>query len=233
MSVEFERKFNIIGMLIGNGILFILECITNYLMFAENKWACFKYYTDISNAFALFVSGAMVVCCIFALLKNEPYLPKWIMACKLISTTMLLITFTIVVTFLAPCFGVMGYLVFLFGGPMLFTHTICPLYCIVSFVTIERGYRYKFRTTSYVILPTLVYGIIMIFLNIFGVVVGPYPFFMVYQFHWAIVTLWCAGVILWSYLMSIACWLFSGSKTKVLKRPVKNIAIEIEPLFTD
>lgn len=232
MGVELERKFNIIGMLIGNSMLFILECITNYIMFAENKWACLKYYTDISNAFALLVSGVMVVCCVVALIKNKPYLPKWVMEFKLISTTMLLITFTIVVTFLAPWFGVVGYLVFLFGGPMLFTHTICPLFSIISFMTIEKGYRYQFRATSLVILPTLVYGITMIFLNIFGVVVGPYPFLMVYRFHWVIVTLWCAGVILWSYLMSVICWLISGSKTKVQKN-YKSVIVNIEPAFTD
>lgn len=232
MSVELERKFNIIGMLIGNSLLFILECVTNCLMFAENKWACFKYYTDIANAFALFVSGVMVASCIIALIKNKPFLPKWVMVFKLISTTMLLITFTIVVTFLAPWFGTIGYLVFLFGGPMLFTHTVCPLFSIISFMTIERGYKYKFGATSFVILPTLVYGIIMIILNIFGVVVGPYPFFMVYRFHWVIVTLWCAGVILWSYLMSVICWLLSGSKARTV-RSYKNVVVEITPVFTD
>ena len=216
MKATLEEKFNIIALLLSNSILFVLEWIACFLMFVENKWKCFMFYTDIANAFALVVSGITIVSAIVALAKNKPHIPKWVQVIKFVSTTMLLITITIVVAFLAPCFGFNGYLVFLFGGTMLFTHTICPLYALIGSVVLERGSYYHFKITSFVILPTLLYGIIMLVLNIFKVVVGPYPFFMVYNFNWFITTIWCVGVIIWSYLMSVLLWVCQTHKKRVV-----------------
>lgn len=212
MDKRKETRSKIIGVVVANAILFVLEIITICLIIKTNQLKALLYYTDLSNAFSLIVSGVMVVGGVVALCKKSPQIPKWIVELRFVSATMLVITFTIVVCFLAPWFGVEGYIAFLFKGSMLFSHTLCPLFSTLSLFSIERGMIEEIKSTTYVLYPTLGYGLTILTLNILGVVVGPYPFFMVNHFHWMIITIWCIGVLVWCYLMSLFIWLVARKR---------------------
>lgn len=221
-------KLKILGVVVSNAILFVLEIITICLVVKTNKLKALLYYTDLSNAFALVVSGVMVVCGVVALCKNSPQLPKWIVELRFVSAVMLVITFSIVICFLAPWFGVKGYKLFLFEGSMLLSHTICPLFSTISLFTVERGMIEKIKSTTYVLYPTLGYGLTVLTLNILGVVVGPYPFFMVNHFHWAIITIWCVGVLVWCYLMSLLIWMVARKRKYCYLSRKINILADVE-----
>lgn len=212
MSKRKESSVKILGVVISNAILFVLELITICLIIKTNKVKALLYYTDLSNAFSLLVSGIVVVGGVVAICKKSPHMPKWIVELRFVSATMLVITFTIVICFLAPWFGVRGYITFLFEGSMLFSHTLCPLFSTLSLFAIERGMVEKIKSTTYVLYPTLGYGLTILILNILGVVVGPYPFFMVNHFHWAVITVWCMGILLWCYLMSFSIWVVAHKR---------------------
>jgi hypothetical protein len=77
---------------------------------------------------------------------------------------------------------------------MLFTHTLCPLLALASFALLEHD-RVSSKDIPAAMIFTLAYATIMIILNIAKVVVGPYPFLMVYnQPIWASI-LWCVGIL--------------------------------------
>ena len=210
-------KIRTVGVLLGNVILAILELIAIIQMIPTNKWRCFAFYTDISNALTFIVSIILIVTCIVVLCKRGGRLPQWVMVLKYITVCMLFITFIVVVSILAPYFGKDGYITFLFKDSMLFTHTICPIYALVSSLVFERGYVYKFIYTIYALIPTLIYGITLIVLNVLKVIEGPYPFFFVYVNGWFKSVVWIIGVILGTYLLSVIVWFGLQKRTQKTK----------------
>jgi hypothetical protein len=167
-------------------ILFEIIGIIMRAIMSTRTW--FDYYTVDSNLFALATSAIFVY---FTLKGKE--LPHWAQVAKLSSTTALMVTFLVVITVLGPIYPG-GYPAILFEGQMLFTHTLCPPLAFFSFIFLERT-KLSGKDVAPAMIFTLVYAAIMIILNIAKVVVGPYPFLMVYnQPIWASVA-WCIGIL--------------------------------------
>ena len=167
-------------------VLFEIIGIIMRAIMSTRTW--FDYYTVDSNLFALATSAAYV----YFTLKGKD-IPHWASVAKLSSTTALMITFIVVVTVLAPIYPG-GYPAIMFEGQMLFTHTLCPLLALASFTLLEHN-KVSNKDIPAAMIFTLAYAAIMLILNIAKVVVGPYPFLMVYnQPIWASI-LWCIGIL--------------------------------------
>ena len=141
----------------------------------------FMFYTEDSNYFA------GIVCLILAIFQineliNGKEIPKIIRLLKYVAVCLLMVTFTVVIFVLAPMVGgVDGYKMLLLNGSMLYQHLLCPIFALSSFVHLERKNKIPKNYTFISLIPTIIYAVIMIILNILKIIEGPYPFLMVYR----------------------------------------------------
>ena len=157
-------------------------------------WKNFMYYTELSNY--LLMAG-LIIHVIYLLKGGE--MPRWVTRLKYAGVCTVAVTFVVVVTVLSWFFG-LWYL--LTAGVMLYHHTICPLLAVASFLFLEKEEATR-EDVRWSLLPTLLYGTVMIILNIVGTVVGPYPFLMVRYQPWYMSIIWIIVIVGGAALLSM------------------------------
>lgn len=131
------------------------------------------YYTIDSNIFLL------ISCILYLVYRNK--LPRIVQLFKYSSTLSVLITFLVVVFVLLPMYN-FNFNFLLWDGPNLYVHVLCPIIALISFVFFEKNnLENTFKNNLRAVYFTIIYGIILIALNIEKIVVGPYPFLKVYE----------------------------------------------------
>ena len=156
------------SIIILNLIIILLEL--NSLSFDYGLTSLF-YYTELSNLLALITSIILVIT------SFKKKLPNYVKVLRYISTINLTITFLVVLFVLAPKGNF--YNMFILGN-MFEHHLLCPLLSLFSFMFLE-DYKLKLNNIKYPVIITTIYGFILILLNIFKVIDGPYPFLRVYN----------------------------------------------------
>lgn len=69
------------------------------------------------------------------------------------------------------------------------------MWSVNSFLFFEPGERLEKKDLKYGIIPTVIYGITVLMLNILKIKSGPYPFFYVYHQPVIVSILWFAGIL--------------------------------------
>lgn len=157
-------------------------------------WKNFMYYTELSNY--LLMTG-LIIHVIYLLKGGE--MPRWVTRLKFAGVCTVTVTFVVVVTVLSWFFGLLHLLT---AGVMLYHHTICPLLAVASFLFLEKEEATR-EDVRWSLLPTLLYGTVMIILNIVGTVVGPYPFLMVRYQPWYMSIIWIIVIVGGAALLSM------------------------------
>ncbi len=196
----YQRKTLWVVSMIINIFIVVMSSIGALLSIQNSGTGIFKYYTQDSNLLALFACG---ICAIFqwkGLIENNLILPYWVKSLKYIATSCLMVTFIIVLFVLSPI-EEGGAVYMLFHGSMLYTHFICPLSALLSFLLLDREPILPRKHSWVVLLPTLLYAIVTILLNITGTLDGPYPFLRV--MHQPVFTsmLWAFGILAGAYIV--------------------------------
>jgi hypothetical protein len=155
--------------LLCNIIIFVLEIIGLVISLHKDGKISLSYYTNDSNLLMLLGSG------LYILYSVKGNIPKWLKHFKYICVTALTITIVTVIFVLAPMYN-FNYGWILFKDQMLLYHTLCPILAIWSFIKYE---DYKYKDVMPPILYTLIYAVILIALNLYNIVDGPYPFLRV------------------------------------------------------
>lgn len=173
--------------LILNGLLVILGILGMINVIKFYGSSTFIYYTVDSNILCLLSSILFVL--FFIIKKNLNDIPYWVILLRYMATISLVITFVVVVVYLAPAklwapngnyFNNLEIL--LFKNDMLYQHLLCPIISFVSFAFFEGDRRLnRKKTIWFSLLFTFIYGLIMIILNLLSIVDGPYPFFKIYE----------------------------------------------------
>ena len=189
--------------IIFNILIAIFESIGLYLTFKNNGKFGFEFYTEDSNFLALICSTLYVI----FLLKNKDKLPKWLKEFKYISTIGLTITFLVVLFVLMPLYH-FNYQFLLFKGSLLYHHLICPILAIISFIFFDDVGKLVMKDTLYGLVLTLIYSVVLVTLNILHIVVGPYPFLMVYSQSLYTSIIWFICLTSFSFLISYALMRF-------------------------
>ena len=188
-----------------NGILIVLGIIGMIRVVDHYHASAIIYYTVDSNIVCLISS---ILFFIFMLIKkNITEIPFFVMALRFIATVCLIVTFIVVVAYIAPAklwvpngTYLDNLKVVLLRDDMLYQHLLCPVICFISFSFFEGDRRLnKKKTIWYGVIATLVYGITMIVLNLLKIVDGPYPFFKVNEDP-VVYSLVMIAIILMSYL---------------------------------
>ncbi len=192
-----------------NIILIIMEIIGLWLVvelyrsYNLHPLGWLIYYTQLSNIFSMF--GALLVALFTArdLLKNTDNTPTWVRIVKFSSACCLTETFLVTVFVLSPMGMMGGFLPLMFEGPNLFHHTLCPIVSLLSLCLLEKGDKITFKHSVYAIIPTLVYGVIAVILNLVKVWHGPYPFLYVYEQPFYMSIIWAVVVLGGAFLITL------------------------------
>ena len=160
-------------------IVLLLEARGLSLSISDRKWKILVFYTQLSNLAAT-VSALLLV-----ILDQS----TWVTVLRYVSTCMLVMTFLVTTCVLIPMGGDPKKL--LWSGNGLYHHVLCPIISTVSYVFAERH-------SGMIWLPvaiTLVYGMVMLYLNGIRKVDGPYPFFRVHNQSVAATVLWMTALM--------------------------------------
>ena len=174
----------------------------------------FTFYTENSNVFAAVVCLLVVLAQLRGLVTGRP-LPRWVKTLKFIAACCLTMTFLTVVLVLAPYYPEQGGVVFLLTeSSMLYHHLLNPLCVFVSFVFLERDPALPARCIPLALVPTVVYGALALWANVKRLIVGPYPFLMVYEQTPAQSVLWCAAILAMNLFCAWLVWRLGGNRRK-------------------
>lgn len=188
--------------LAANAAIVIMELVSLPESFANNGWGLFRYYTEDSNIFALGASFMYVIYAILRMRKNTE-IPKAVRILKYASSCTLTVTFLVVVFVLLPMYGWDSYGMMLFGGSMLYHHTLCPILSLLSLLFLENGTKLLKNAELSAVVPTLAYAAVTVVLNIMKVMKGPYPFLYVYEQPIWLSCVWFTVIIGMAFLISL------------------------------
>ena len=174
----------------------------------------FTFYTENSNVFSAVVCLLVVLAQLRGLVTGRP-LPRWVKTLKFIAACCLTMTFLTVVLVLAPYYPEQGGVVFLLTeSSMLYHHLLNPLCVFVSFVFLERDPKLPARCIPLALVPTVLYGSVALWANIRRLIVGPYPFLMVYEQTPAQSVLWCAVILAMNLFCAWLVWRLGSNRRK-------------------
>lgn len=205
-----QLKIRKIFILAVNIILIIMEALGLWLMtelYKSNSlhplgWL--KYYTQLSNIFSMLAAFIVALYTARDLLKSTDNTPKWVRIVKFSSACCLTETFLVTMFVLAPMGMMGGFMPLMFEGPNLFHHTLCPLISLTSLCLLEKGEKITFRHSVYAMIPTLIYGVVSVTLNVLKIWHGPYPFLYVYEQPFYMSIIWAVVVLGGAFLITLA-----------------------------
>ena len=155
----------------SNILLIVLAGLGLYFSIVDKN--AFLYYSDNAGMFAL---SSSIIYVIIVLAKKEPNF--LCLALRYVSTACLALT--LVGTFYVATTTGENYLDSFIKGSHLFNNLLCPIVSFVSFTLFEGDRRLnKKKTIWYALIPTVIYGVIMLVCNVTNTFTGPYSFMMI------------------------------------------------------
>lgn len=200
-------------------VMAVIGAVNNYI-YQDMKWGMLIYYTCNSNLLGALACGILVIFYI-RMLRTGEKLPGWAVILKYLAVCCLTITCLVTVFILTPTMaidaslydldvtqmslGASAKMMFL-GNVTLYHHLLDPLLAFFSFMWFEPLPCSAKKSLGFALIPTTIYAVVSITLNILRVWHGPYPFLYVYEqpllmsFVWFIVVF--GGAALISYLIA-------------------------------
>ena len=177
----------------------IFEAIGLITSFMRTGLNSLMFYTELSNIFLFLTALINSYFVLRKLLNKKASIPKAVWGLFHAAVSATTVTFLVVVFVLSWMVGDLIYV--LTHGSMLYTHTLCPILDIISFILFAPKVFTR-KSALCAISFTLIYAIVAVLLNILRVWYGPYPFLLVYeQPIWASIA-WSAGILLGAYGIS-------------------------------
>ena len=181
--------------------IFVSSLIGCIIIFLKQGFTMLMFYTVDSNILALIASLLVGIYALKAY-RSGVKIPESIKMLKYISVCCLTVTFIVVVLVLAPMNGIKGYQMMLFSGDMLFHHLISPVLSILTFLMFDRVSYSNSKSASFALIPTIIYAVILITLNLLRIVEGPYPFLRVYAQPFYLSLIWLILIVGGAYLIA-------------------------------
>jgi len=194
------------------GAIIIGELIGLILCIQSIGLELFRYYTQDSNLLLLIATVVWEVC-VARRLRDGVAIPRWVRGLKYMATCTVTVTFVVVLAVLAPM-QVDSLPNLLFSGSMLWCHTICPILAIVSTLLFDTTPDLDMVDTAIALIPTVVYGITSVLLNVLKIWHGPYPFLYVYEQPVWVSLLWVALLIGGAWFLGFLLYRLNRFATK-------------------
>ena len=183
--------------LVSNLILLLLEICGFILLSNGSNSFSLLLYTEDSNLLCALTSILFIFTYIF---NNNHTLVRITKIMRYVVTLGLTLTF-LVAMFILPKLTSYNVFEMMINNEFLFFHTLCPLVSTMSFLFFE-DYSVTSFESRLVPLATVIYGAIVLLLNIFKLIEGPYPFFMLYNNGVWYTTIYMIIITSSCYLMS-------------------------------
>ena len=163
--------------LIFSLILFVLEAYATVISFQESGVAGLRFYTVLSNEMMLIASAFTLFAFRFPGIKDHAELLNYIATC------MLMLTFLVVIFVLTPLDLKDGVnpAHYYIGCTATIHHVVAPILAFINFCFVARNESLASWVIAAAMGVTLVYTIVILYLNYWRVMVGPYPFFHIYE----------------------------------------------------
>ena len=191
-----DRK-KLVAYLVLNILISVFEIIAFALVIQRRGAETFQYYTQLSNLFLLICSLINIVF-ITRALKSKKQMLHIVNLLTYMATCTTTVTLIVVLLVLSWMVGDLWWL--LTYDSMLYMHTLCPILAIVMLLWCAPERQNK-KSALFALIPTIIYAIVGITMNILRLWDGPYPFLQVYNqpvwasIGWAIVILGAAYII--------------------------------------
>lgn len=156
--------------IVFNILFLICELVGLGIIMLSTNRLLFEYYTVDSNLFALIVTLVYL----YFVCRNKK-INKVVYLLRLMSLVSLMITF-LVVLFVLPFMVPLQFLFWGVYGSNLIFHVICPLLLLFIYFIYDKKIKINNYELIFNMVPTLIYAIILITLNIKEIVDGPYAF---------------------------------------------------------
>ena len=178
--------------IIANILIIVMELVALYLSPRGRGVMVLIFYTQISN---LLTTASSIL---FIALGERAALLRYV------STCMLTMTFFVTLFILVPMGG--GFKKLMLERNGLFHHTLCPVLSVLSYILWEPHSRAWYVPVAI----TLVYGLVMVYLNYVRAIDGPYPFFRVHCQSRTATVLWIVALLIVVTVISVAILLIAG-----------------------
>lgn len=190
----------------------IMEIIAISVSWNKQGIHMFVYFTELSNIF-----GALVClvygCFLISQLRNGKAVPEYMKILRFVSAGALALTFFTVIFVLAPIAGskpdytmAESYIAYLTHDSMIVTHTLGPLSVIFSFLFLDNFETDRFKKVFFGIIPTVLYVIVSVTMNVLRIWVGPYPFLHVYEQPVWVSIMWLFVMTGFSFFLCFCLW---------------------------
>lgn len=176
--------------LVINIIILILEVIGFGKSLFVDHGIMVEYYTNDSNIIALISSFLFII-----FYKKDLEIVKDI---RFVATCCLTVTFLVVIFILCPMWD-FNYKYLMFTDNFLIFHTIVPVLSIISYLVFEKESNKNYLCPIF----TIIYGIVLVILNLLRLVDGPYPFLKINSQAPIASVIWATALILGTYFVSI------------------------------
>ncbi|MBQ2687077.1 MAG: hypothetical protein IJF52_00425 [Clostridia bacterium] len=182
------------------GLVLMVKLYKSYNL---HPFGWLQYYTQLSNIFSMFAAfGVAFFEARDLIIKKEMPHPlarlfKFITAC------MLMQTFLVTLFVLSPMGMMGGFLPLMFEGANLYHHLLCPLLSVISLIILEKGEKITLKHCVYALIPTVIYAVVSVTLNILKVWHGPYPFLYVYEQPFYMSIIWAVVILGGAFLITL------------------------------
>ena len=206
---NFAKSNNVLVVI--HGLLVVLELIALAHDIGSFGLEMFKYYTIDSNVLQMFVSVAIL----YGLLVKKNERPDLVIAVlHLVCAVCLTITFLIALFVLAPQEGFAYYFL---SDVAPINHFLAPLLSVTSFLFARNDFVPPIKALFAPMLATLLYGVVLLALNWFRLLDGPYFFLRVHDEA-------PATIVMWFGIISVMCLAFSGAYLWIRTRFVAHLS---------
>ena len=187
---RYNKCMNIKGMLIS---IIVLEIWGITAVKRKKLMKSMIYYTQLSNVAGMFSALFLLV---FGSIE-------WVIGLRFLSVCMLTMTGFVTIFILRPMLKNNRALFWSRSG--FFLHIVCPLLNLISYFFLEE--HAEGITLCLPAAVTLLYGIIMIYMNYIGKVDGPYPFLRVREQSKKATVIWIILLlILIGFISTVIYW---------------------------
>ena len=180
--------------IIVSSILFICGLIGLIMSLYYNGKDQFLYYTQLSNYSLFIINGIYLFCLIF---KDK--VPNWVKKVLYIVSCLTSVTFIVVIFILMPMYKKVLWL--LFYHELKFHHTLNPVLAVINLLLIK-DLKIDKKDNILAVIPTIVYGTVMVIVNLLRLYEGPYGFLLVYKQPWYMSVIWFILIMSIAYFIA-------------------------------
>jgi len=212
-------KGRLFAVLILDIAMIIMESHALGVSWQEHQGGMFRFYTQDSNVLAFICCLVCAVCGVKSLIRGVK-IPAWTRHLRFYAASCMTLTLLVASCLLVPSDPNRTFASFMLEGKYLYLHTVCPLVMLALFY-LHPGPQFREKHALLALVPTLIYGTILLSMNTGGAISGPYPFLRVREQAGYVTTAGCITVLAFAYTSARLLAVSSGIAGKK-HRPLRN-----------